>query len=65
MSRVRKKIDEYLEFGVAYVWIIDPQTRKADVYTPQGIHEAKDLMLRTEDPRIEVSLEELFRALDE
>ncbi|MBZ5728854.1 MAG: Uma2 family endonuclease [Acidobacteriia bacterium] len=65
MSRVRRKIDEYLEFGVPYVWIIDPQTRKADVYTPQSIHEAKDLILRTEDPRIEVSLEELFRALDE
>ncbi|HYW45667.1 MAG TPA: Uma2 family endonuclease [Bryobacteraceae bacterium] len=65
MSRVRRKIDDYLEFGVPYVWIIDPNTRKADVYTPGAIYEAKDLILRTEDPPIEVPLAELFQALDE
>jgi Uma2 family endonuclease len=64
MSRVRQKIDEYLAFGVPYVWVIDPIARRADVYTPSGIYEAKDL-LRTEDPAIEVPLAELFRALDE
>lgn len=65
MSRVRQKIDEYLVFGVPYVWVIDPNTRKADVYTPQLFWEAKDLVLRTEDPQIEVHLAEMFRALDE
>jgi Uma2 family endonuclease len=65
MSRVRKKIDEYLAFGVAYVWLVDPETRRSDVYTESAIYEAKDLMLRTQDPAIEVPLAELFRALDE
>lgn len=65
MSRVRVKIDDYLRFGVAYVWIIDPDTRKADVYTPEGFYEAKDLVLRTPDPPIELPLAELFQALDE
>jgi Uma2 family endonuclease len=41
MSRVRKKIDEYLAFGVPYVWLIDPERRRADVYTPSAIYEAK------------------------
>jgi hypothetical protein len=47
------------------VRIIDPDTRKADVYTPQGFYEAKDLILRTDDPPIELPLPELFQALDE
>ena len=64
-TRIRHKIDEYLAFGVAYVWLVDPETRRADVYTPSQIYEAKDLILRTEDPAIEVPLAELFQALDE
>jgi len=63
--RVRKKIDEYLAFGVAYVWLIDPDARRADVYTKSQTYEAKDLILRTEDPAIEVPLAEIFQALDE
>jgi len=65
MSRVRKKIDEYLAFGVAYVWVVDPEERRADVYTPSGFYEAKDGVLRTENPAIEVPLSELFQALDD
>ncbi len=29
---VQDKIDDYLSFGVKYVWIIDPKTRKAYIY---------------------------------
>lgn len=65
MSCVRKKIDEYLAFGVPYVWLIDPETRRADVYTPSAIYEAKNGMLRTEDPAMEIPLAELFQALDD
>jgi Uma2 family endonuclease len=65
MSRVRKKIDEYLAFGVPYVWVIDPEARRADVYTESGFYEAKDGVLRTEDPVIEVPLADLFQALDD
>jgi Uma2 family endonuclease len=65
MSRVRKKVDEYLAFGVAYVWLIDPYRRRADVYTRSQIYTAADLILRTEDPAIEVPLAELFQAIDD
>ena len=65
MSRVRKKIDEYLAFGVSYVWLIDPERRRADVYAASGFYEAKDGVLRTEDPAIEVPLAGLFQALDD
>ncbi|MGO4881765.1 MAG: Uma2 family endonuclease [Bryobacteraceae bacterium] len=65
MSRVRKKIGEYLAFGVTYVWLVDPEARRADVYTASGFYEAKDGILRTENPAIEVPLAELFQALDD
>jgi Uma2 family endonuclease len=65
MSRVRKKIDEFLAFGGPYVWVIDPEARRADVYTASLIYEAKNGMLRTEYPAIEVPLADLFQALDD
>lgn len=65
MSPIRQKIDDYLKYGVANVWVIDPYRRKADVYTPGHFYEAADLILRTENPVIEVPLLEIFRALDE
>ncbi len=65
MSRVRKKIDEFLTFGVPYVWVIDPEERRADVYTESGMCEAKDGVLRTKNPAIEVPLADLFQALDD
>lgn len=65
MSRVRKKIDEYLAFDVAYVWLIDAEARRADVYTAAGFHAAKDGVLRTEDPAMEVPLAGLFQVLDD
>ena len=64
MSRVRQRIDDFLQFGTSYVWVIDPDTRRADVYTPDGFFEAKDLVLRTAEPPIEIPLAELFHELD-
>jgi len=40
-------VDEYLAFGVRYVWILDPRTRRAQIYDPGGVHEVKGGMLWT------------------
>ena len=48
--------------GVRYVWVIDPQTRRAFCYTPGEMHEVLDGILRTKGPAIEVPLEEVFEA---
>ncbi len=63
MQRVEKKIKDYLDMGVSYVWIIDPAERRAWSYTRDTIQEAKDGMLRTADPAIEMNLPELFARL--
>src|SRR3990172_763719 len=60
MSEMQERINDYLSFGVRYVWVIDPRTKQAYVHTSEASHEVKDA-LRTENPEIVVPLDELFR----
>jgi Uma2 family endonuclease len=59
-TSVQEKIDDYLAFGVPFVWSIDPRTRRAYIHTPEGSHEAKNGLLRTANPAIELPLHRLF-----
>jgi Uma2 family endonuclease len=60
LQRTQERIDDYLKFGVRYVWVIDPWKRRAWVYTVDGSREVKDGILRTENPDMHVPLAELF-----
>ena len=60
MSRMQERIDDYLRFGVSYVWVIDPQTERAWIYAPETIREVRDGILRTENPQLTVPLADLF-----
>ena len=57
---LEEKIDDYLAFGVKYVWVVNPRTRRGYIHTAEGSREAKDGVLRTKDPEIEVPLSETF-----
>ena len=61
MVRIEERIDDYLEFGVSYVWLINPQSGKAWIHSAAGVREAKDGVLKTADPEISVPLSDLFR----
>ncbi len=63
-NRLEDKIDDYLQFGVAYVWIIDPRKRRAWEYTREARREAVSF-LSTRDPEIKLPLADLFAELDE
>jgi len=65
MARVQQRIDDYLKFGVSYVWLIDPHTRRAWIYTRDLMHEATDGILRTHNPELIVPLAEIFAGIDE
>ncbi len=65
MSRFQQRIDDYLKFGVRYVWVVDPATRRAWMHTADGAHEVKDGILRTENPELVVPLAEIFAGIDE
>jgi Uma2 family endonuclease len=60
LSRMQEKIDDYLRFGVRFVWVIDPYERKAWIYTPDEIREVRDGLLRTADPEWIVPLAEVL-----
>jgi Uma2 family endonuclease len=63
MVRVLQRVDDYLAFGVAYVWVLDPQSKHAFVHTKSGVVESKDGILRTENPELVVPLAEIFESL--
>jgi Uma2 family endonuclease len=60
MGRVLAKIADYLNFGVPYVWVIDPRDRTATVYTASEAKPVNDGILRTQNPDIALPLADLF-----
>jgi len=63
-SRVEAGIDDYLAFGVPYIWVIDPDLRKGWSYTREGKREAAET-LTTSNPDLTLSLNAVFEALSE
>lgn len=59
MSEMQERIDDYLDFGVAWVWVINPKSRRGFVYSHHAIHEVRDGILTTTAPDIRVPLAEL------
>ncbi len=43
---LRIKVNEYLRFGVLYVWVIDPESLTGEVYTNEGIVRVDDGVFR-------------------
>lgn len=60
MWQVLSKIADYLNFGVRYVWLMDPRRRTAIVYTASEFDWPVDGILRTQNPDIALPLAELF-----
>jgi Uma2 family endonuclease len=60
VSGMQDRIDDYLRFGVRYVWLIDPYQRRACIYTQDEIREVRDGLLRTADLEWIVPLTEVL-----
>jgi Uma2 family endonuclease len=61
LSELQDRIDDYLNFGVPYVWLLDPARRKAFRCTTDGMQEVTEF--RTTNPDTVLSVAELFRRL--
>jgi Uma2 family endonuclease len=57
--RVDRTIAEWLEFGVGYVWVVDPETLECVVHTAKGRLPVTDVMLRIPGGPIEIPLRQL------
>jgi Uma2 family endonuclease len=58
LSEMQQRVEDYLKFGVPYVWILNPENRKAYRCTFDGMKEVAEL--RTTNPEIVVPLRDLF-----
>jgi Uma2 family endonuclease len=58
--RVNRKVQAVLEFGVPYVWVIDPETLESDLYTAEKRTPLEDGVLRIPGTQIEVPLHGIF-----
>jgi Uma2 family endonuclease len=57
---VQDKIDDYLQFGIPVVWLIDPERQRAWIHTKEGAREAWDRILRNPAGDLEVPLRAVF-----
>ena len=61
MKRVKERVNDFLEMGVPFVWVLDPQTKRASAATPaDNLQEVTSGVLRTENPIFELPLNEIF-----
>ncbi len=59
-GEMQERIEDYLAAGTRFVWVVNPDTKRGYVHTSDGSREAKDGVLRTDDPRIELPLVAIF-----
>ena len=64
LVRLQPKIREYLAHGVEWVWVVDPDERRALSYSPADPGGVLVDTLRTQDPDLTVPLADLLSALD-
>jgi Uma2 family endonuclease len=64
MSRFQDRIDDYVEFGVENIWILDPESRRAWTADRFGLHPVETGELVVTGTPIRVVLGELFAELD-
>lgn len=57
--RVNAKVREVLAFGAPNVWVVDPETFEAEIYTPDGSSTVQGGVLRVIDSPIAVTLSDL------
>jgi Uma2 family endonuclease len=64
LRSIRERLDDYLNFGVPNVWILDAVLRKAYVCTPNGFHEPEEGVLQAAGSLVRLPLAEIFAELD-
>lgn len=60
VSRLNQRIQDYLEFGVPVVWVIDPAERRVWLYRANGMQEAIGHSVPLDGTDIEVPFSEIF-----
>ena len=64
ITRMQPKIQEYLGIGTEWIWLVDPEERKAISYSQSNPAGTLCDVLCTVNPGIEIPLSIVFEALD-
>ena len=64
LVRLQPRIRDYLAHGVGWVWVIDPDERRALSYTPADPGGTLVDELRTENPEMTIPLADLLSVVD-
>ena len=64
LSRMTERTDEYLDFGIEHIWIVDPKRRLAYRVTRAGLELAPTGEITVPGTPIHIVLSELFAELD-
>jgi Uma2 family endonuclease len=59
LSRVNARVQEYLDFGVAVVWVVDPIDKTVWIYRKTGMEQAHG-SVKLDGTEIEVPFSEIF-----
>src|SRR5215467_12073873 len=60
-SEVQKRCDDYLAEGIAQIWLLDPDFKRAYTVTKaEGLREFKGEILQIADPPLEMDLRTIF-----
>jgi Uma2 family endonuclease len=51
---LRMKVDEYLGFGVRFVWVVDPVSLSGDVHTVERIDRVPDGVFRADEIEVDI-----------
>ena len=60
ISRVNVRIQEYLDFGVPVVWLIDPEDKTIWIYRSSGMVQAPAPSIKLDRTSIEIPFVEIF-----
>jgi len=57
---LKETLDDYRDFGIPFIWVVDPRTHRGDTYALEGGIWAIHPGLRAKNPDIELPVERLF-----
>ncbi len=63
LRSMRERVDDYLDFGVQHVWILDPAARLAYVCSRTGFQEPESGVLVVSGTPIRLVLSDLFQLI--
>lgn len=64
LGRVIDKLHEYATKGVPNIWVFDPRPKRIFIFRDKALQELQGDVVTTENPRLELTREEIFRDVD-